>query len=370
VKTITQQIDSFFSLTNLNSSINAYFEPIIQLFKANYRADTYAAKVVGLTHISVNTFTLTLKPSPAWGLFKAGDHVPVHIVKNGAYVTRYFTIASSPQYFKQTGLIELCIRSKGPEHAQTSITQFMKDTIQASTSINLSKAAGEFHLHSNTQEKTLMIAGGSGITPFRAMLQQLSLRSEYRANITLLYYARKEEEFLFAQELKDMGAQGILDVHFINSQSQGHFGEAHIKAYCPDVENRQAYICGPGSMIETAKEVLLLQGVPLGNLHDESFGPSLSANNQQQTGEHSFVAQFKSLAENVIAPSNKSLLHLAQESGLNPTFGCGIGVCHQCICQKQSGQVRNIKTGKLSDQGPEEIQLCISQPHSNVVLDL
>jgi len=368
VKTTAQQIDRFFSLLNLNSSIKAYFEPLIQQIKPSYRADAYAAKVISLTHISVNTFTLTLKPSSAWGLFKAGDHVPVHVIKDGAYFTRYFTIASSPQFFKQTGLIELCIRTKGPEHAQTSITQFMKDTILAGSSLHLSKATGEFHLHKNTQEKTLMIAGGSGITPFRAMLQQLSLRSEYRANITLLYYARKEVDFLFAQELEDMQAQGILDVHFINSQSQGHFCEAHIKAYCPDIQNRQAYICGPGNMIEKAKEVLLLNGLPLGSIHDEYFGPSI--NSQQLTSDNTFLAQFKSLAESISAPSNKSLLHLAQESGLNPTFGCGIGVCHQCICKKQSGQVRNIKTGKLSDQGPEEIQLCISQPHSNVVLDL
>lgn len=350
---------------NHSSSIKNYFEPIIQQVRPSYQADAHSAKVVSLTHISVNTFSLILRPTQTWGLFKSGDHVALHAYKDGANITRYFTIASSPQHYKQTGLIELCIRTQTP----TGMTQFMKDTFQAGMLVNLSKASGEFHLAGNTQNKTLMIAGGSGITPFRSMLQQLSLRSEYRANITLLYYARKEEDFLFKQEFINMHAQGILDVHFINTQSQGHFDEAHIKAYCPDASNRQVYICGPGSMIETSKDVLIQQEAKPEKIHYEYFGPAIDSA-QPEHSKNDVLVNFTSQTNNVIAPSNKSLLQLAQESGLNPTYGCGIGVCHQCICKKQSGQVRNIKTGKLSDKGPEEIQLCISQPHSNLVLDL
>lgn len=370
MKTISSQINRFFSLLNHSSSIKNYCEPLIQQVIPSYQADSHSAKVISLTHISVNTFSLILRPSQTWGLFKAGDHVPLHITKDGACFTRYFTIASSPQHFRQTGLIELCIRTQSQTPAQTSITQFIKDTLQTGMRVNLSKASGEFHLPSNTQEKILMIAGGSGITPFRSMLQQLSMRSEYRANITLMYYARKEEDFLFKQELLNMSAQGILDVHFINTLSQGHFSEAQIKVYCPNALNHQVYLCGPGSMIEQGKDILIQQGLLPESIHHEYFGPNINTGSQNLNAETDFLVQFKSLSENVIAPSHKSLLNLAQESGLNPTYGCGIGVCHQCICKKQSGQVRNIKTGKLSDTGAEEIQLCISQPHSNVVLDL
>lgn len=351
---------------NHSSSIKNYFEPIIQQIRPSYQADAHSAKVVSLTHISVNTFSLILRPSQTWGTFKSGDHAALHIYKDGACITRFFTIASSTQHFRQTGLIELCIRTQSPN----GITQFMKDTLQAGMLVNLSKASGEFHLSEDTQTKTLMVSGGSGITPFRSMLQQLSLRSEYRANITLLYYARKEEDFLFKQEFINMHAQGILDVHFINTQSQGHFNEAHIKAYCPDAFNRQVYICGPGSMIEKSKDVLIQQKSKPENIHYEYFGPAINSATASAGSDNDWLVNFTSQTENVVAPSNKSLLQLAQESGLNPTYGCGMGVCHQCICKKQSGQVRNMKTGKLSDQGPEEIQLCISQPHSNVVLDL
>jgi ferredoxin len=66
----------------------------------------------------------------------------------------------------------------------------------------------------------------------------------------------------------------------------------------------------------------------------------------------------------------KTLLEQAEAKGLNPVSGCRIGVCHQCICQKQSGVVVNTRTGETSDTGPGEVQLCVSVPVGDVVLDL
>jgi ferredoxin len=65
-----------------------------------------------------------------------------------------------------------------------------------------------------------------------------------------------------------------------------------------------------------------------------------------------------------------NLLTLAQNNNINANFGCGIGVCHECKCKKLSGIVFNTKTQIYSDNGEEDIQLCISVPITHVSLRL
>ena len=70
--------------------------------------------------------------------------------------------------------------------------------------VNLSKAQGDFVLE-ETPAPLLFIAGGSGITPFRSMLQQqaMSPKSE-ELDIHLLYYSRNSEQIAFQQELEQL----------------------------------------------------------------------------------------------------------------------------------------------------------------------
>jgi stearoyl-CoA 9-desaturase NADPH oxidoreductase len=56
--------------------------------------------------------------------------------------------------------------------------------------------------------------------------------------------------------------------------------------------------------------------------------------------------------------------------GLNPTFGCRIGICKSCQCIKRSGVVKNHRTGELSDAPNEWIQLCVSSALSPLELAL
>ena len=84
------------------------------------------------------------------------------------------------------------------------------------------------------------------------------------------------------------------------------------------------------------------------------------------------LVAFKRSAINadVAAQPAQTLLDVAEQAGLKPVSGCRIGVCHQCICKKESGVVFNTKTGTYSDTGSEDIQLCISVAASDLILDL
>jgi ferredoxin len=97
-----------------------------------------------------------------------------------------------------------------------------------------------------------------------------------------------------------------------------------------------------------------------GNYFQEQFSIGVIVNENQS----SFNAVFD--GEIVEITNKTTLLEQFEQKELNVTRGCGIGVCHQCVCNKKSGLVKNLRTGEISDNGEQLIQLCISQPLSDL----
>jgi len=353
------------NITN-SSSFKAYFEPITQMFMPQWRADRFRSKLVSIRKESADMYTLIIKPNKNWTGFNAGQYLELTVEKEGAWISRFFSISSSPAYFQQSGLIEISIRIQ--EKGQ--ITPWLPQALKAGSVLNISEAQGEFVL-SPALKPTLMIAGGSGITPFRSMLQQIALKGlAINTPVTLMYYARSSEHFLFREELQQFEKQAPnLEVHFIDTDDVGFFSDAHLLGFCQDFKQRDIYICGPGPMILHARKVLKGQKANDDKIHYEFFGPEpVSLEASDKTVNVLFQRSDKQVSTDNTEPKN--LLTLAEEASLKPVTGCRIGVCHQCICKKQSGVVYNSKTKTYSDTGQEEIQLCVSVPVADVVLAL
>jgi ferredoxin-NADP reductase len=203
------------------------------------------------------------------------------------------------------------------------------------------------------------------------MLQQISLNgNSIKSPVTLMYYARSNEHFLFRAELKQFEEQvPNLEVHFIDTNDVGFFSDAHLLGFCQDFSTRDIYICGPSPMILHARKALEGQAVKGDQIHYEFFGPEpVSLEVSDKAVNVLFQDSGKQVSTENAEP--KTLLALAEEAALKPVTGCRIGVCHQCICKKQSGVVYNSKTKTYSDTGQEEIQLCVSVPVADVVLAL
>jgi ferredoxin len=65
-----------------------------------------------------------------------------------------------------------------------------------------------------------------------------------------------------------------------------------------------------------------------------------------------------------------SILDAAEGAGLRPAHGCRMGICHTCTRTKQAGCVRDLRTGDVSGPEASEIQICVSAPVGDVVVDL
>lgn len=347
-----------------------YFQPFVQMVLPKWTTDAYRAQVVDIRNELSDMFTLVLKPSPtifdkSWKTFVPGQYIELMVEKDGARMLRCFSISSSPDYYAKTGLIELSIR----EQPQGRITPWLKTAMKKGQALNLSEAKGDFVLTPEKQATPLlMIAGGSGVTPFRSMLQQLYRQAVMEVDIQVLYYSRNQDHIVFEEEFRNFQKHlPNVTIHFIDSEVSGFVSSEHIQTYCPDFISRTPFICGPAPMIKMARSRLQELGVEPEKIMFEYFGAAPI----ELEGAHGAVSFATSgLATASDAENQKTLLQQAEESGLEPVSGCRIGVCHQCICQKKSGVVFNSRTGEYSDTGPGEVQLCVSVAVGDVVLDL
>lgn len=356
------------SLTN-KESFAEYFESVIQLFKPEWRSQKIAAKVISIKNENSNIYTLTLKPDNKWSTFIPGQFVLLTTEINGRMLTRTFSISSAPRDFIATGFIEVSIRVQD----QGSVTPWLRDNLKNGDYVYLSEAAGDFCLSSDHHKK-VFIAGGSGITPIRSMLNE-HRDSAWLSDAHLFFYLRNKDEAFFTNDLKRLQANG-LNVHMMYSDEIGFFAIDQLTSGLGsnNLEGADFYICGPGKMIELCSSTISLAGARLDHIHFEYFGnaPVKVKFDSNQDNEFVYVNYLDSRKQVKFTSSavKKTLLELAEDEGLKPVSGCRQGICHQCICKKKQGRVYNTKTQEYSDSGPEEIQLCLSVPVGTVELEL
>ena len=364
------------TLTN-KESFAAYFEPFVQLFNPEWRYNQLSARVISKRNENHKIYTLTLKPNRRWQTFKAGQFVTLSVEINGRLLTRTFSISSAPREFQRHGLIQLSIC----EQQQGAVTPWLKSELKTGDTVYLSQAMGEFCL--DIQDRKIFIAGGSGITPIRSMLKE-SKDQPWLKDAHLLFYQDTPEEAIFCEDLAELKQAG-LNVHLFYSKLDGFISLAHLRqalklSETPDTtffQRSEAYICGPGPMIANTRALLLNAGLEERFIHFEYFGSTpLAASTkalQDKNAEAFIQVDYLSSGKQATFSGtslNKSLLELAEEQGLKPVSGCRMGICHQCICKKQSGRVLNTKTQEISDTGPQDIQLCLSVPLGPVALEL
>ena len=127
-----------------------------------------------------------------------------------------------------------------------------------------------------TGRRVLLIAGGVGITPIRAMFAALPRRMS--GGITLLYRASHPRDVVFSQELNAIADDRRAALHYlIGSRAELGYDPLdveHLEWIVPGLHRYEAYVCGPAGMTQTVVASLLAAGVPRSRIHHESFGLS------------------------------------------------------------------------------------------------
>jgi ferredoxin-NADP reductase len=124
------------------------------------------------------------------------------------------------------------------------------------------------------RRKVLLIAGGIGIAPLRALLESLPAG---RGELTLVYRAREPKHVVFRAELDALAAaRGTEVVYLVGRRGSAEMPRdplagASLAALVPDIRQRDVYLCGPVAMMDRVERTLGRLGVPSGQVHAERF---------------------------------------------------------------------------------------------------
>ncbi len=142
---------------------------------------------------------------------------------------------------------------------------------------------GRFVLGENdSNRRYLLIATGTGVTPYRAMLPQLAQAMAQRdLEVVLLYGARSEAELLYGAEFEAYAAAHPR-FRFIPCLSRGaraqpgphdHLGyvQSALPMLAPDAAHDIAYLCGNPNMVDQSFEALKQAGLPVAHIRREKY---------------------------------------------------------------------------------------------------
>ncbi len=133
---------------------------------------------------------------------------------------------------------------------------------------------GVFTGATRRKARVLLIAGGIGITPLRALLEELPAA---RGSLTLIYRASHEDEVVFRRELDELASLRGARIHYLVGRRGSPEMPADplspraLRELVPDVRDRDVYVCGPAGMMERVLSSLRSLHVPLSQVHYERF---------------------------------------------------------------------------------------------------
>ncbi|NUS45530.1 MAG: ferredoxin reductase [Mycobacteriaceae bacterium] len=334
------------------------------------------AEVVGVRR-EAGSVTLKLRPGRRWSGFAAGQYVQIGVVVDGVRHTRCYSPVDSQH--RRDGHIELTVRA----HPEGLVSQHLYRTAAPGLVLDLKPADGVFRLPEPRPERTLLISGGSGITPVLSMLRTL-LDEGYPGQVAFLHYARDLEHVPHRAELARLAERPNLSWALAfprktpavrenagagrNPESwatlEGRFGLAHLEAIAPWFAQAQTYLCGPPGLQESARE--LFARLRIGDrLHTEEFTPASFAAAGPAAGRVRFTGSGIEVDN-----SGAGLLEQAEAAGLSPAHGCRMGICMSCTAVKTSGCTRNLRTGELDSDPDRHIQICINAPVGDVAVQI
>ena len=129
---------------------------------------------------------------------------------------------------------------------------------------------GVFTAESRVRSKALLIAGGIGITPVRALLERMG------GDLVVLYRAASSGDIVFGDELERIAAARRARVEYVlgdhlSAEARDLLSPAHLEELVPDIAERDVYVCGPPGLVDRIVPNLREVAVPGRQLHVERF---------------------------------------------------------------------------------------------------
>jgi ferredoxin-NADP reductase len=230
------------------------------------------ATVIGDVRETPSVRTLQLDV-PGWAGHRAGQHLDVRLTAEDGYsAERSYSIATAADE-------QVAITVERLDDGEVS--PFLTDDIQVGEQLEIRGPVGGYFVWEKSEGgPLLLLAGGSGIVPLRAILWERR-RTGSDVPVRLLYSARSLPDVIYRAELDGYRGDAGVEISYTLTRHQPPGWTGYTRRVdatllgevaWPAAENPLAFVCGPTSVVETAASGLVGLGYQPGRVKTERFG--------------------------------------------------------------------------------------------------
>jgi len=233
------------------------------------------ADVVELRDETARVRTIVLR-CPGWRGHRAGQHLDVRLTAEDGYqAQRSYSVASAPV----EGTLMLTVERLD----DGEVSPYLVDELRVGDRLEVrGPIGGHFVWEEALGGPLLLIGGGSGIVPLRAIAREVA-QTERAVAVRLLYSSRTLREVIYRVELEGLASAGALELHYTLTRESAEVWPGHRRRVDdellsevagPPAERPLAYVCGPSGFVEAAANGLVRLGHDPARVRTERFGPS------------------------------------------------------------------------------------------------
>jgi vanillate O-demethylase ferredoxin subunit len=292
---------------------------------------------------------------PAW---QAGAHVQLHLPASAAAedVVRHYSLLDAPGAGAargERGELRIAVQLEADGRGGS---RYVHEQLQAGDVLPVEGPFDSFSLAPGTG-RTVLVAGGIGVTPMLAMASQLAAQGDW---YEFHYIARSRERMVLLGEIEALPT-GTLTSHVTSEQGR------------PDLEallgrhsaGAVLYACGPVALLQALAAAAAAQGWPRSALHFESFGARAEQDDQPLTVH---LAQSDVTLE--VAPGT-SILDSLIDAGMFVSYECKRGECGHCHTPVLEGEPLHRDVCLTPQQRAQGMTTCVSWARGGrLVLDM
>jgi ferredoxin-NADP reductase len=220
-----------------------------------------------------DTKTINLKWPEGYDIdFKTGQFITVHWLDTPTY-NRAFSLSSCAL---DRGFYEITVKRDGKMGTR------IVDWAKAGDKMGVLPPTGRFLPVYEADKHLICIAGGSGVTPFRAFVREAT-RRDLETKITILYSVRTTNDIIFNDEFHQMELDNPNFDFYVTctrlvpedpwTGRRGRINAEWVKERIHDLPNTVFYACGPNELVEFAEALVLRDlGVPKAQMKIEKWG--------------------------------------------------------------------------------------------------
>jgi ring-1,2-phenylacetyl-CoA epoxidase subunit PaaE len=293
--------------------------------------------------------------------FVQGQHITLRTRVDGAEIRRSYSICA--------GIDDGRLRVAIKRVAGGKFSTWANSELRPGISLDVLTPDGRFHTRLDPAhcKRYAAFAAGAGITPVLSLIKT-TLAREPRSRFTLLYGNRRLSSVLFHEELEDLKDRYLSrftlynlfsrepqEIDLFNGRLDGAKVQAFADTLLPADSIDEAFVCGPGEMIDEVETALQACGLPLTHIHSERFGvPNIVAEHRAEPDDapQSIVTLISDGVQRELDfhRTDPSILDAALQAGFDLPFACKSGVCCTCRAKLLSGKVRMDKNYGLDSR--------------------